>query len=143
MINMRTARLTVAFLVAPASPVLVYYLFIMPKDIVFFLGLPLSYIIAAFVGIPLFFWARKKVIITRNKCIKGGFIAGVIFPLTLAVISLARDGVMSQPIAPIPLLLLGTVSAIVFGLFGAIAGYSFSLLAGFKRYPFFNDPQER
>lgn len=129
--DVRAVRITLAFLLAPASPVLAYFV-ILPKSPVLIVGLSVSYVVAAFVGVPLFFRARKRGQVTSNVCIRRGLVAGASFPLVLAAGLLVGQIVTSQPIGLLALIWLGVGGAVMYGFLGAIGGYVFYLLAGFK-----------
>lgn len=125
-------RLFLAFLVSPLIPVLLFYYVILPSGSVLVLGAAASFGAELTVFLPLYLRARRSDNLTPIACVIAAFFAGVIVPLAMAGISLGGYVFGAKPPALSPLVPTGFTGAFVFGMFGAIAGLVFSLLAGIK-----------
>lgn len=102
-----------AFLIAPLVPGLLWAVWMLNPLVPLF-AVPLGYVGAVF-GLPLYWFTRRFWRVTLATCIGGGALAGVLAMLTLAV---AWDGGAE---------LTGWFisGALLFALFGAVAGAAF------------------
>jgi hypothetical protein len=127
---LRRQRFLLALAIAPLAPVLLYYFLVLPRLIVLILGAPLAYGVEVLFGLPIFLWARHFNRLDRTVCASGGFLAGAIVAIGFAILNLVGPGTAGSISVSLQ---LGLGSGLVFGLCGAIAGWTFAILAGIPK----------